>query len=85
MLFSLSKKIKKNINEIPIYITIKIKDPNSVALLLLLLSLEIKNIKINSDLPNYQTEALLECFKKDYSLSKVPEIKKGNQNQSKRA
>ena len=86
LLFALSGKFKKNINEIPLNITIKLKDPTSLASLFMLLSLGIKNIKLNSDLPNYLTEALLNCFSNSFGLSKVIDAKTDAQNiNSKRA
>lgn len=75
LLFALSGKFGKNINEMPLNITIRLKDPSTTASLLMLLSLGIKNIKINSDLPNYLTDALLNCFGKTYMLSKVTDAK----------
>ncbi len=86
LLFALAGKFRKNINEMPIDITIRLKDPSAVASLLMLLSLGIKNIKINSDLPNYLTEALLNSFGKTFGLSKVIDAKTDAQNiKSKRA
>ena len=80
LLFALAKKFKKNINEMPINITIRLKDPSTAGALLVLLSLGIKNIKINSDLPNYLTDALIKGFSKNYGLSKVTDAKTDAQN-----
>ena len=80
LLFNLSGKFRKSINEIPINITVRLKDPSTVGALLMLLSLGIKNIKINSDLPNYLTDALIKSFYKNYGLTKVIDAKTDAQN-----
>ncbi|MCR4880892.1 MAG: hypothetical protein K6A44_02955 [bacterium] len=75
LLSFLSKKLKVKINELPVNITIRLRDRNAVAALLMLLSLGIKNIRINSDLPNYLTDALLQAFSKPFGLCKVVDAK----------
>lgn len=75
LLFSLSGKFRKDINEMPFDIIINLRSPNTIAALLMLLSLGIKNIKINSELPNYLTECLIKTFKKTHNLNKISRAK----------
>ena len=79
LLFSLSEKFRKNINELPFEITVNLNSPNTISALLMLLSAGIKNIKINSELPNYQTNALLKSFSKNYNLTETKSAKNDTQ------
>ncbi len=71
MLFAIAGKFRKDINEANINITINLRGPDTIAALLMLLSLGIKNIKINSELPIYLTDSLINLFNKKYGLSKI--------------
>ena len=71
MLFAVSGKFRKDINESNINITINLRGPDTIAALLMLMSLGIKNIKINSELPIYLTDALINLFGEKYGLEKI--------------
>ncbi len=71
LLFAISGKLRKDINELPIHITINLRGADTVAALLMMISLGIKKIKINSELPNYITESLLSTFQKTDGISKI--------------
>ena len=74
-LFALAGKFRKEINDIPIYITLNLNGPDSIAIFLSFLSLGIKNIKINSDMPNYITTALIATFKDKYGVDRILRLK----------
>ena len=75
LLYSISGKFRKDINNMPIDITINLKNPDTISALLTLLSLGIKNIKINSDLPNYLTNGLIKCFENTYGIENIDNLK----------
>ncbi len=80
LLFAVAGKLRKDINELPIHITINLRGADTVAALLMLLSLGIKNIKINSELPNYMTESIMNSFQKSYGISKIENAKSEAKN-----
>ena len=71
MFFAVSGKIRKDINESGINITINLRGPDTIAALLMLMSLGIKNIKINSEMPIYLTDTIINLFGKKYGLEKI--------------
>jgi len=74
LLFALAGRFKKDINEMPVNIAINLRSSDTIATLLMLLSLGIKNIKVTSELPNYLTQSLLKIFRKEYNLQLLSEI-----------
>ena len=70
LLYSVSGKFRKDINEMPINIYINLRMPDSVAALFTLLSLGIKNIKLTSDLPKYLTDSIISNFSTDFGIQK---------------
>ena len=55
---------------------INLRGSETIATLLMLLSLGVKNIKINSEMPNYLTDSLIKVFAEKYNLSQVSGAKK---------
>ena len=51
-LFSLAGKFRKEVNDVPLNIMINLRGSETIATLLMLLSLGVKNIKINSEIRN---------------------------------
>lgn len=75
-LFSLAGKFRKEVNDVPLNIMINLRGSETIATLLMLLSLGVKNIKINSEMPNYLTDSLIKVFAEKYNLSQVSGAKK---------
>ncbi len=75
MLYFLSGRMKQDFSKLPVEITINLQNPSSIAILFTLLSFEIKNIKINSDLSMYLTNCIVRTFGENFNLIKVEKNK----------
>ena len=75
MLFFLKGKFKQDFSKMPIEIIINLQNSSSIAVLFTLLSFDIKNIKINSELSLYLTNCILKIFGEKYNLSKTNQNK----------
>ncbi len=71
LIYSVSGKFRKDVNDMPIKFTVNLRTPDSVASLLVLMSLGIKDIQITSELPNYLTDSIINNFSKKFNIHKI--------------